>query len=85
MSKTVPAICRECGMHAKITFKATTIETTVTDKISTCHQTFEGMTVVSCPSLKQEIAAVLRTHMSWDGADIEDGEQPGRGSKGAAT
>ena len=61
MSETVPAICRECGMRTKVTFKASTIETIVSDKISKCHHALEGMAVVGCPSMKQEIAAILRT------------------------
>jgi hypothetical protein len=63
MSEKVRAVCRECGMTTTVVFGASTIETVISDTTSNCHHALEGMAVVGCPSLKQEITAILRTHM----------------------
>jgi hypothetical protein len=63
MSETVPAICRECGIRAKIVFRAVTIETVMSDTIPKCRHALAGMAVVGCPAMNPEIATALRTRI----------------------
>ena len=67
MSDTVRAVCRECGMTCRVIFKTSIIETIASNTIAKCHRGLEGLAVVNCPSIEQEIAAVLRTQIAWEG------------------